>query len=352
MPSALLGRKIREEDLLPGYFFHGEELFLARQFIRELETALISPDIQNINMERFNLAESGWRDIMDVARTIPFFFSPWRLIIVDIEGAGGEELTEDEQKILKEYFASPTPRTILVVLFSGKIRKTKPLAKLFSSLPPSAVLVKELKILKGEGLFAWAEEKLASLGKRASAEAIDRLIEMTGNNLQRLDNELEKLVTYAGDKKLIEADDVIHLSAGVRDFENWALRDSLEKADYKECLRIINKRFQEGDKPELHVLYQLSSFFRDILLAKSWLSEKKDRKEIFREFKPQITEKMGPFYSTKSREFFHLVEGLSQKDVVRLIAQLEQVDLKIKTTEVSPQALFESFIYEYRRLRK
>jgi len=28
------------------------------------------------------------------------------------------------------------------------------------------------------------------------------------------------------------------------------------------------------------------------------------------------------------------------------------VDLKIKTTNTSPQALFESFIYEYCRLRK
>lgn len=359
MRGSLLGREIREIDLLPAYFFHGEELFQADQFIRDLQRALVSPDVQNISVERFAAGETGWRDIIDVARTIPFFFSPWRLLVVEIDPTGQKErekepwdLSAPEPSIIKEYFESPTQRTVLIVLFQGKIRKTTSLYRLFSSLPKTAVRMEELKVLKGESLFAWVDEKLAALGKRASSEAIDRLLEMTGNHLQQLDSELEKLVTYVGDKKLIDVADVDLLSVGVREFENWALSDSLELGDYEECLKIIHKRFQEGDKPELAVLYQFSNHFRDLLLAKSLLREKKDRREVFRAVRPSILETYGDLYRRKFRSLFGAIERIAHKDLVRLVTQLEQLDLKLKTTDTSPQALFESFIFDYCRPRK
>ena len=358
MRSALLGREIREADLLPAYFFYGEELFQAEQFIRDLQRALVSPEAQGISLERFELSETGWRDILDVARTIAFFFSPWRLLVIAIEQQSKKESEEDpldlsatEQQIIKEYFGAPTQKTVLIVLFMGKIRKTSSLYRLFSSLPKSVVDMKELKVLKGESLFAWVDKKLSALGKRASSEAIDRLIEMTGNNLQQLDSELEKLVTYVGDKKLIDVADVNQLADWVKNYMEWELAACLERSDLEEALMVLNKRFQEGDRPE-HVLYNLVNFCRDLLAAKVWLREKMDRKDIFRELKPQITERMGPFYWTRQKEFFSLVDGLSQKEIVHFVTRLEQLDLKLKTTDTSPQALFESFVFDYCRPRK
>jgi DNA polymerase-3 subunit delta len=346
MRNFLLGQDLREENLLPGYFFHGEEMFLARQFIRSLQNKLVSPDVQGISLENFNLGETTWRDIMDVARTIPFFFSPWRILVVEISSTEMEDLKPVEGNILKEYFASPTLKTILIVLFHGKIRRTKPLFRIFSSLSSSAVLIQEVKSLKNEALFEWIDQKLAAAGKRAGSEAVDRLTELVGGDLQRLDNELEKLVTYVGDKRSIELDDVNQLSDWNKDFLEWELAASLEKGDLERSLMILNKRFQEGDRPE-HVLYNLASFLRDLLAAKVWLKENRDRKEIFGDLKPQITEKMGRFYWTKLHEFFSLVDSFSQKDVSRFLAELEQIDLKIKTSDVSAQTLFETFFYEY-----
>ncbi|MCX6563287.1 MAG: DNA polymerase III subunit delta, partial [Candidatus Aminicenantes bacterium] len=346
MRSALLGREIREADLLPAYFFYGEELFQAEQFIRDLQRALVSPEVQGISLERFDLEETGWRDILDVARTIAFFFSPWRLLVVAIEQKSKLDLSATEQQIIKEYFGAPTQKTVLIVLFTGKIRKTSSLYRLFSSLPKTAVRMEELKVLKNESLFTWVNEKLAALGKRASSEAIDRLVEMTGNNLQQLDSELEKLATYVGEKKTIDVADVNQLADWVKNYLEWELTACLERSDLEQALMVLNKRFQEGDRPE-HVLYNLVNFCRDLLAAKVWLREKMDRKDIFRELKPQIPERMGRFYWTRHREFFSLVDRLSQKEIVRFVTRLEQLDLKLKTTDTSPQALFESFVFDY-----
>jgi len=351
MRGGSLDRALRADQLLAGYLFHGEELSAARQFLEDLRDATLSAEAQIPSLERFSLKETCWRDIIDTARTIPFFFSPRRILAVEISTPAEEEMTSAEQQIVRDYFASPTPKTVFVVLFDGRIRKTKPLYQTFSSLPDTAVRIEELKGLKPEGLFGWLDKRAAAQGKRISSDAVDRLLEANGSDLQRLGHELEKLIAFVGDRTLIEATDVEELSSGVRDFPEWELTDNLVKPDLERSLRVLNRRFQEGDRPE-RIFYGLAGFFRDLLTAKVMLRERADRKVIFKLVRPQFSEKFGTFYWGKLREFFDLVERLTFKDLSRLIALLEQVDLKIKTSDISAQALFESFILEYCRMRR
>jgi DNA polymerase III delta subunit len=180
----LLSNEINEESILSCYFFHGEETFLAHQFIQELRKVLISPDVQDYNLERFNLEDNSWMEIIDVARTASFFFSSRRIIIVEAAKGKKEALSPMEKRILKDYFSSPSSQTVVVIVFSGKIRKESPLFKFFSSLPSSAVKVKELRPLKEKALLAWMDKKLLGLGKGATPEAKKRVEELVGSDLE------------------------------------------------------------------------------------------------------------------------------------------------------------------------
>lgn len=361
MKSFILSRELKEDNLFPCYFFFGEEPFLAHQFIRQLRAVLIPPDSPDFSLERFDLADSSWIDIIDLARTMPFIFSPWRIIVVEIaerksnRESGKEEkkrLSSKEEKILRDYLASPSPKTILVVIFSGKIKRNHSLCTFFSSFPPSVVCVQELKPLRERELYPWIEQRLSVLGKNMTPEAKTRLAEVIGNNLAMLDKELEKLSAYVAEKNIIELDDVNQASGWIRTFEQWELDNSLEKADFRQCLIVLNNLFKEGIKPEF-ILGRIANFFRDILAAKIRERENpKDRKEIFKEFKPQISERTGPFYLGKFREFFTYLDSLSLSDLNHILEELERVDLKVKTSDVSPQILLESFFFDYCLLQK
>jgi DNA polymerase III delta subunit len=350
--SFLFKKVIKEKDFLPGYFFYGEETFLAFQFIQELQDSLVSPEAQEFNVEKFSLAESSWAEIIDSARTIPFFFSPWRLISVEIPEEKRNHLSANEESILKEYFSSPLAKTTLIIIYWGKIKKNDSLFKFISSLPPSLVYTKELKRLKDKSLYSWMERKLSSGGKRATLEAKKRLEEIKGSNLRSLDNELEKLMTFVDEKEVIELDDVNQVSGWAKTFYEWELSNSLERANYKQTLLVLNNLFKEGIKPE-YVLGMIAKFFRDIFLAKLWLKErKKERKAIFRELRPHIQEKYGSFYSAKLREFFALVESIPQNVLNHILNELERIDFQIKTSSASSQILLENFLYDFCSFRK
>ena len=353
MYSFFLNKEIKEETLVPCYFFYGEETFLAYQFIDELKETLISPEIQDFNVEKFNLEDNSWAEVIDLARTIPFFLSPWRLIVVEVLKGKRESLPAPEQRILEAYFSSPSSKTVIVIVFSGKIRKDSSFFKFFSSLPSSTVCSKEWRPLKEKVLYAWMDKKFSSQEKTATPDAKRRLEELAGNNLRSVNNEIEKLIIYVGEKNVIDLDDVNQISGWVKTFIEWEIADSLTKADYQGCLVVLDNLIRKEGAKLVNILGSMVRFFRDIFMAKLLLREKDvDKKAIFKELRPQIHEKFRNLYATKFSEFFSLVDKFSMRDLNHILVELEKVDLKMKTSSLNPQTLLEAFLFDYCSLRK
>jgi DNA polymerase III delta subunit len=358
---------LREESLLAGYLFFGEETFLADEFIEELKRTLASSAGDEFHLTRMGLDETKWPEVIDTARTAPFLFASWRAIVVRIperragsargqdkkgdadgeEGKGAKFLSVLDQKILRDYFASPSSRTVLVVLMAGPVRKDDAIVRFFQSLPKGAFAVTEMKPLKEFALMKRADEKANALGKTLTEGAKKRLFEVLGQDLRLTMNEVEKLAIYVGDKKGIEEDDVDQATAGQRSFNAYELDDALAAADFAKGAAVLSDLLAEGERPE-QIVGRLAGFFRNILAAQTWLREKSRTKEnIFQTFFPQIQKSWGSLYAEKFQKFFGVVEGLSSAEMNALLGKLRKVDVRLKTTDAVPKMVLEIFLREY-----
>lgn len=365
---------LREESLLAGYLFYGEEEFLAEEFLEELKGVLASSVGDEFRLTRMDLDETKWREVIDTARTAPFLFESWRAIVVRIperragsdkgqdrksdvdgeEGKGTKFLSVIDQKILRDYFASPPSRTVLVVLRAGRVRKDDSVVRFFQSLPKGVFAVVEMKLLSAAALMKRAEEKANALGKTLTERAKKRLFEVLGQDLRLTLNEVEKLAVYVGDKKGIEEDDVDQVTAWQRSFKAYELDDALTAADFAKQAAILNDLLAEGERPE-QIVGRLAGFFRNVIAAQTWLRERsRTNEEIFREFFPYISKNFGDLYRRKNADFFGVVEGLSPADLNALLGKLRKVDILLKTTEAVPKRALEIFLREYclARLKK
>ena len=358
----LLARDVTDKDLARGYFIYGQESFPAHQFVDQLRALLLPADNQPVNFDRFWMDEANWREVIDAARTAPLFISPWKLIVAEFlqreddqdKNRQEDQLSEVEEKVLADYFASPSPRTVTVVIYprSAWNAKGAPVFKFFTKRLSDRVVSKELKPLKDKDLRSWLERGLSERKLGLTPEAKARLEEIVGNDLERLSSEMDKLASFSAGKAAVGAEDVDQVCGWTRSPESWSLSDALSRAELRSCLEVLDGLFKSGEEG-IKVLNTVARFFQEVLLAKAWLREKaKDRKEIFRTFRPRISEKFGKWYEDKFREYFGLVDGLSSRELSRLLDELSRIDRLVKSSDVSARILLESFMVEYCRRPK
>jgi DNA polymerase-3 subunit delta len=347
MPRAAAGPGAPSPKVLPAYLLHGEDAFQAGEFLDGLIASAASGG-EAAAVEKFSLADADWREALDEARSLPMFFSPWRFVVV--EAGNDDDLTSAEEAGLAAYLASPSERTTLAVRFSDVIRKTGPLFKAFASRPSSSVVVREFLPLKGRGLDAWVMEKFASLGKRVSSGAFDLLLNSAENSSGRLDREIEKIATFVGDKRLVEEEDVDLLRGGFRRALNWELTAALEKRSAGQALGVLHRIFAEGDKEKAVpiIVGILAGFVRDLVLARTAeRAGEKSREEIFTELKPAFVKACrGNFPDRACSDYFVLA---GRPELPGLIAGLERLDRRVKTTDIPPRAMIETWVVEFCR---
>lgn len=346
MYSLLLDKELTEGSIQPFYFLYGEEKFLAEQFISDVRQVLQSED-SDFLWERFNLSETSLMTVLDTARTVPFFLTSRRIIIVDIPSGKADKLGKADRQGLEEFLSSPAQHTVCVFIVQGKIRKNSVLFKLFSSLPRKTLTMGELIPLKDRKLIQWIEQTVYALGKKANPSTISRIVELFGNDLALLSNEIEKVAAYIGDKNIIETDDVNQMSGGMKSVDEYELSNALVERDYQRCLVALNDQIvQEGARPEM-ILGSVAYFFRDLLIAKQRLQiEKTDKKTIFAELRPSLKNRDFSNWSI-FRNYFSLVERMTLKELSFHLQELARIDLKNKTSDLSFQVMMEGFFFNF-----
>jgi DNA polymerase III delta subunit len=354
------GPDFKAAKLVPCYLFYGVETFQALEFIDRVRELLFAGRPAEFGVERFYIPETGWREVVDSARTTASLFADWRILIVKAEAKRSK--AEDEapegpaseagrrskggEEALKDYLAAPSDRTVLIIVLAGPVKKTHPIVKLLSPFPETTVVIQELKPLKEYEAKLWLEERAARLGKRIEPEARDRLIEVTGCDPAVLAGEIEKLALFTDERRVIKLDDIELLSGWVKSFEGYEIENVLLAADIKRALVVLDRLFRDGHRGE-EIVNQMTRFFRDLLMTKLQLREGKPRREIFVELKPQISFSFRKLYEETSGRLFGLVDRLSFDDLRGLLDGLRRIDERIKTSDSSAQALLERFVVEY-----
>jgi DNA polymerase-3 subunit delta len=363
---------LREESLLAGYLFFGEEDYIAEEFLEGLKRVLADPSGGELRLTRLDLDETKWHEVVDAARTAPFLFEPWRAIVVRVpekkassvrgpdtrpdaegeEGRASKYLCAADQKVLREYFADPASRTVLVVIRAGRVRKDDALVRFFSSLPNAAFSTTDMKRLAAPALLRRADERARAFGKTLTEAARQRLFELIGQDLRLMLNEVDKLAVFVGEKKGIEEDDVNQATAGQRSFESYELDDALSAADFAKGAAILNDLLAEGARPE-QIVGRLAGFLRGVLAAQTWLAEKsRSRDEIFQSLFPYISKNWGDLYRRKYADFFDVVDGFTASELNALLAKLRKADVRLKTTDADPRTVLEIFLREFALARK
>jgi DNA polymerase-3 subunit delta len=114
----------------------------------------------------------------------------------------------------------------------------------------------------------WIEGWVRRRGLSIQRDAVQYVWQTLGNDLQAINNELEKTVIYVKERKAISFDDVKHVVGSFRDYTPFDLADALGKKDREAALLILSRLIQEGESP-VGLLGSIAWNFRRLVSAKA-----------------------------------------------------------------------------------
>jgi len=113
--------------------------------------------------------------------------------------------------------------------------------------------------------------------KEISETALAELVNRVGPNARQLENEVEKLCLFIGNRGKIEFDDVLAICTRNKTARAFALGDALGDRDLPRLLQRLDEELWESkfdsQKSEIGLLYGLISKVRAMLLLKEMLRE-------------------------------------------------------------------------------
>jgi len=176
-------------------------------------------------------------------------FGDGRLVLV--EGVDGRRNADGrlvngwkaaDVQAIEDYLASPAPDTVLA-LVAQALKKDSALAKACAK----AGQVLAFDVVK-KSLAGWIGERFKQAGGRAEPEACAVLLELVGDDLHLLANEIDKLVLWAGDEPIGERE-VELLVAPVRETPIFELTDAWGRRDLAGTLAASETILEREGRP-------------------------------------------------------------------------------------------------------
>ncbi len=123
---------------------------------------------------------------------------------------------------------------------------------------------------------SWARQQLRAQQKEIAEDAVAQLVAYTGPNARQLNNEVEKLTVFVGDRRRIELADVETISTRNKQARAFALGDALGDRNLTSLLRALDEELwamkTDSKKSEIGMLYGLISKVRVMIFLKEMVA--------------------------------------------------------------------------------
>ncbi len=243
MSHPILERHLERRQLRPLYLFFGEEEFLMQRALKRLEEALRDQTGEAPLKVTREATETPLAEFLAETRVGSLWGSGQLLVLRRAEAVPAAEL-----QAVTDYLSHPAPRTWVVLLAEGL--KARDLARnpVWSGVQAADAALGFFR-LKEEELYRWLTREAGTLGKNLTLAAAQRLVEIVGENLWELMQELEKLALYAGKEKSLTPNLVNQLATHSRTYNIFALVDALGEAGVQKRLTALAQLLDLGEEP-------------------------------------------------------------------------------------------------------
>ena len=301
------------------------------------DTSIIDREI-NIIKEKLAISDNdviyynieNIQDIVDEALTISMF-SPNKFIVIDSTIYLSQKKDIENINLLENYFNNYNSNSYLVFISnSDSIDSRKKLVKLISNNGTTKKVESN-----SEYLSNYVNDYLKKKNYKMSSMDINIFINRVGNNIDNIKNELDKLMLYKIEDKVIDNSDIMLLTEENTDNSVYDLVSVLLKNDNSKAIKLYKDFVMNGMDPN-QIIAIIASQIRLLFQVKRLYNSGKSNDEIAKilEFKSVYRVK----YLLSDSYYY------SEDTLIKYLSKLSNIDRDIKINNIDGNILLELFI--------
>lgn len=219
----------KKKRFKPIYWLEGEEDYFIDTVVNYAEHSILTEAEASFNLTVFYGKDANWADVMNACRRYPMFSE--RQVVLLKEAQQMRDIDK-----LEPYIENPLSSTIFVV--SYKEKKVDGRSKLAKTLKEKGEMLTTKKMYESQ-LPEWTNELIQSKGYSIAQKALLLLVDHIGNDLSRINNEIDKMLVNLGQRKNITEDDIEKYVGISKEYNPFELQGAMASKDLSKAMRII-----------------------------------------------------------------------------------------------------------------
>lgn len=305
--------ELRREGPRRLYMFWGEEDYLMAAFVEELRRACLPDGGADFDEKRLNGPGLELRDLRDALDAMPFLSER---TFVELRGVDINKCTDERYTAL----LTDVPEWCTVVITLPAGAKPDGRLSIVKSIKKIGCAV-EFTAQPESEIFKWLQKRFAAHGKRIGRAEMERLCFLSGDLMNRLIPEIDKICAYAKGEEISMAD-INAVAHHLPEADIFAMVDAIAAGRTDEAAALLTELLA-GDAEPIMITALVGAQFRSLYAAK--LAQESG---LGADFLKEVTGKAG-FFATKLLQSARGYRLDELKKAVRLCAE---TDYKFKSS--------------------
>ena len=261
--------------------------------------------------------------------------------------------------------------SVLILTLLGSVDKRSKLFKAIDKVGETVDLTPQRagygRSLEEDQIYRMVNRKLQESGKSIAKSAYLSLQNKAGDDMRLIFDELEKLITFIGDKKQITEEDIDRLVSR-SSFDNvFALTNAIAKRDLRQSLKSLLSNLQNGEPP-LKIHTMITRQIRLLLQAKLLLQQQvlrghlggsfNDYAKFAEEYRKIPAEIVAQLPASDKLNLlkqkstypalitFRNVINYTQEELVSAMERLLEANIQLKSSQSTPQIILEQLVVD------
>jgi len=257
-------QQLKNNQYAPVYFLQGEETYYIDQVSDYIEANALEEESKSFNQIITYGKETDLQTVLTLAREFPMMAE--RRVVIVKEAQELPSINKQQgEKLISNYLENQQTSTVLV--FCHKYKSLDKRKKISIALRKHAIVLDAKKMYDNQ-LPEWVGAYIKEKGRKIEQKAIFVIVENIGNNITRIANEIDKMLSNLDGNVEVTSDDVYKNIGISKEYNVFELQKAMAYKNILKANQIIHY-FESDPKsnPLIPIISLLFSFYTKILLV-------------------------------------------------------------------------------------